>query len=208
MFETPKMIIDPKKFAWHKAHHILTDIVTPRPIAFVSTISSDGINNLAPFSLFSPLCYVPMIVGFAVGRKKDGRKKDTLVNIENSKEYVINVVNESLSGAMVKSAKAYPPGIDEIEKTRLTPIKATAVNAPMVGESPINMECRLLDLLEFGDAPRYSNFVIGEMVTIHVKDEFFHGDHIDARELRIIGRLGGGSAYCRTTNIFNIRGCS
>ena len=199
------MFINPKSLEWKAAHNILTDIVSPRPIAFVSTTSKEGVNNVAPYSLFCPMCYVPMIVGFAVGRKKDGQKKDTLVNIENLKEYVINVVNESLAKAMVKAARAYPPDIDEFEKTQLTPVKALTVNAPMVAESPVNMECRLLQILEFGTAPNLSNFVIGELINIHVKDEFVDGNEIDALKLKIIGRLGGGgSAYCRTTDVFKL----
>lgn len=200
------MKINPKELSWHKAHNILTDIVAPRPIAFVSTLGKNDVYNLAPYSYFSPLCNLPMIVGFSIGRKMNGRKKDTLVNIEFQKEFVICVVTESLSGPMIKSAAAYPIHVDEFKEAGLTPAKADIVAAPLVVESPINMECRLLQILKLYNGPRKNDFIIGEVIQIHVKDEFIVKDQIDASKLKIIARLGGkGKAYCRTTDIFNIK---
>jgi flavin reductase (DIM6/NTAB) family NADH-FMN oxidoreductase RutF len=200
------MKIDPNELNAKKAHDILTDIVMPRPIAFVSTIGEDGIYNAAPYSYFTAISHRPMIVGFSLSRKKKGTKKDTLVNIESTKEYGVNMVSEELAISMNKAAAAYPPHVDEFEKADLTPIKADIIQAPLIKESPVNMECRLIQILEFGDEPEYTNFVIGEVVRIHINEEYTHDGQIQPKELKLIGRLGGGgSAYCRTTDIFNIK---
>lgn len=199
------MKINPRDLNWHRAHELLTCVVTPRPIAFVSTVDKDGVYNLAPYSYFSPICSLPMIVGFSQGRKSKGEKKDTLLNIEFSKEFVINIVTETLANPMVKTAKAFPIHIDEFKEVGLTPIKADLVKPPMVAESPINMECRLMQILEFGVAPKKSNFIIGEVVRVHIKDEFIVKDQIQPLKLKVIGRLGGeGRSYCRTTDLFEI----
>ena len=200
------MKIDPNELNAKKAHNILTDIVMPRPIAFVSTVGEDGIYNVAPYSYFTAISNRPMIVGFSLGRKKKGVKKDTLVNIESTKEYGINVVSEDLAISMNKAAAAYPPHVDEFEKAGLTPVKSDIIQAPLVEESPVNMECRLIQNLKFGDEPVYTNFIIGEVVRIHINEEYILDDQIQPNKLKLIGRLGGdGSAYCRTTDIFNIK---
>lgn len=200
------MKIDPNELNAKRAHDILTDIVMPRPIAFVSTIGEDGIYNVAPYSYFTAISHRPMILGFSLSRKKKGVKKDTLVNIESTKEYIINVVTEELAISMNKAAAAYPPHVDEFEKADLTPTKADITRAPLVKESPVNMECRLNRILEFGDDPEYTNFIIGEVVRIHINEDYILDDQIQPKKLKLIGRLGGGgSAYCRTTDIFNIK---
>ncbi|MEW6671921.1 MAG: flavin reductase family protein [Thermodesulfobacteriota bacterium] len=199
------MKIDPKELNWHKSHDLLTDLVAPRPIAWVATIGADGIYNLAPYSYFTPMCNQPMILGFSVARKANGQKKDTLVNIEECKEFVVGVVTEALAGPMIKSAAAYPIHVDEFKEASLTPVPADIVAAPLVSESPVNMECRLLQILHLYDGPRKNDFIIGEVVRIHIRDDVIVENQIDASKLKLIARLGGrGKAYCRTTDIFNI----
>jgi flavin reductase (DIM6/NTAB) family NADH-FMN oxidoreductase RutF len=200
------MQIDPQDLNWYDSHELLTNMVTPRPIAFVSTIGKTGVYNLAPYSYFTALCNTPMVVGFAQGRKGNGRKKDTLRNIESSREFVINVVTEDLAERMVQTSSAYPPGVDEFVESGLTPAKAALVNAPLLAESPISMECRLLQILGFGKAPRKNEFVIGEVVRVHIKDDVMAGGALQPLKLKMIGRLGGhGRRYCRTTDIFDIK---
>jgi len=176
----------------------------PRPIAFISTAGENGIYNLAPYSFFIPLSAKPAIVGVGIGRKRDGSKKDTLVNIEFSKDFVINVVTESLAEAMNQTSGEYPPEVDEFQVAKLTPEKADLVKAPMVAESPVRMECRLLQILEYGEFSSIQNFVIGEVIRVHVKDEFWADGEIQSSRLKTIGRMGGDS-YCRTTNIFEMK---
>ncbi len=200
------MKIDPKDLEWREAHDLLTSVIVPRPIAFVSTIGHDSVFNVAPFSLFTGICHTPMIVGFSIGKKRDGHKKDTLVNIEFSGDFVINTVSEALAGAMNQSSKNYPSFVDEFKEVGLTPVKADIVKPPMVAESPVNMECRLVQILEFGAAPRQNNFIVAEVLRLHIKDELYSNNEIQSARLKAIGRLGGtgGATYCRTTDIFEM----
>jgi len=198
------MQIDPATLDRKSAHDVMVGAALPRPIAFVSTVGKNGIYNLAPFSFFIPMSAKPAIVGVGIGRKRDGNKKDTLVNIEFSKDFVINVVTESLAEAMNQTAGEYPPEVDEFQVAKLTPEKAKLVKAPMVAESPIKMECRLLQILEYGEFPNIHNFVIGEVIRVHVKDEFWADGEILSSRLKMIGRMGG-DLYCRTTDIFEMK---
>lgn len=198
------MKIDPATLDRKSAHDVMVGVALPRPIAFISTAGENGIYNLAPYSFFIPLSAKPAIVGVGIGRKRDGSKKDTLVNIEFSRDFVINVVTESLAEAMNQTSGEYPPEVDEFQVAKLTPEKADLVKAPMVAESPVRMECRLLQILEYGEFPSIQNFVIGEVIRVHVKDEFWADGEIQSSRLKMIGRMGGDS-YCRTTNIFEMK---
>jgi flavin reductase (DIM6/NTAB) family NADH-FMN oxidoreductase RutF len=186
------MKIDPATLDRKNAHDVMVGAALPRPIAFISTVGESGIYNLAPYSFFIPLSAKPAIVGVGIGRKRDGKKKDTLVNIEFSKDFVINVVTESLAEAMNQTAGEYPPE------------KADLVKAPMVAESPVRMECRLLQILEYGEFPGIHNFVIGEVIRVHVKDEFWTDGEIQSSRLKTVGRMGG-DLYCRTTDLFEMK---
>ncbi len=198
------MKIDPTKLDRKAAHELLVGVALPRPIAFVSTIGEQGVYNLAPFSFFIPMSVKPAIVGLGIGRKKDGSKKDTLVNIELTKDYVINLVTERLAEPMNQSAGEYPPEVDEFKIAGLTPTRADLVKSPLVAESPVNMECRLLQILEYGEFPRINNFVIGEVIQVHVKDEFWGDGEIQSSKLMAIGRMGG-DLYCRTRDVFEMK---
>jgi len=197
------MKIDPKDLDYEDVYRLFMGAIVPRPIALVSTIGADGVFNLAPFSAFTTASLKPSLIQINIGWKKDGQKKDTLVNIEFSKDFVVNVVNEALAEAMNQSSAEYPPNVDEFKEVGLTPVKADIVKAPMVAESPVNMECQLVQTLEFGDLPRRSSVVIGEVVRLHIKDELYVNGEIQMFELRVVGRLGGG-LYCRTTDIFEL----
>jgi flavin reductase (DIM6/NTAB) family NADH-FMN oxidoreductase RutF len=198
------MKIDPATLDRKNAHDVMVGAALPRPIAFISTVGESGIYNLAPYSFFIPLSAKPAIVGVGIGRKRDGKKKDTLVNIEFSKDFVINVVTESLAEAMNQTAGEYPPEVDEFQVAKLTAEKADLVKAPMVAESPVRMECRLLQILEYGEFPGIHNFVIGEVIRVHVKDEFWTDGEIQSSRLKTVGRMGG-DLYCRTTDLFEMK---
>lgn len=202
------MKIDLAGLEQRELHHLVSSAVVPRPIAWVSTVDKDGIFNLAPFSAYCVVSVSPAIVGFNVAPTRDGKKKDTLRNIEATKDFVINVVTETLAEAMNVTSAPYPPEVDEFKEAGLTPVKADLVKPPMVAESPVNMECRLTQILEFGKAPKMSYFVIGEVLRIHIKDELYVNGAIDMSKLKAIGRLGGGigsDMYCRTSNSFVMR---
>ena len=201
------MKIDPKEVHGRNLHHLLMSIIAPRPIAWVSTVSEGGIYNLAPFSAYCVMSVRPAIVGFDSAPFRDGKKKDTLLNIQATGEYVINVVNEALAMEMNVTAAAFPPEVDEFKEAGLTPVKADLVKAPMVSESPVSMECRLNQILKFGEEPMTNNFIIGEILRIHIKDELYADDEIQVSEWKPIGRLGGrgGDQYCRTTDRFEMK---
>ena len=197
------MKIIPANLDIRDSHKLSTAVIVPRPIAFVSTIGDDGIFNLAPFSTFTTICIKPAVVCFSVAPRRDGQKKDTLKNIEFSKDFVINVVNEALAEMMNQTSADYPSFVDEFKEVGLTPIKSDMVKAPRAAESPIHMECKLLQILQFGKNPHGSNLIIGEVILVHVKDELYVNGEIQMSKLKAIGRLGGDS-YCRTTDIFEM----
>jgi flavin reductase (DIM6/NTAB) family NADH-FMN oxidoreductase RutF len=186
------------------SHELLMSAILPRPIAFVSTVGEDGIFNVAPFSCFAPIGMKPALVCLQISWKRDGQKKDTLRNIEFTKDFVVNVVDESVAEAMNQASADYPSDVDEFKEVGLTAVKSDLVKAPRVAESPINMECKLLQILQFGEISTGSNVVIGEVVLVHVKDELWADDQIDISKWKPIGRLGG-QLYCRMTDRFEMK---
>ncbi len=198
------MKIDPKNLEWKEAHELLVSTVMPRPIAFVSTISEDGVLNVAPFSFFAAVATKPMLVGFTTGWKESGQKKDTLVNIEFSRDFVVNVVNEAIATAMNQASEGYPSHVDEFKEVGLTPAKSDIVKPPMIAESPISMECRVVQILEFGNPPRRASFIIGEVVRVHIKDELNVGDDMQVSEWKAIAHMGG-ELFCRATDVFEMK---
>ncbi len=187
-----------------ESHELFMSAIVPRPIAFVSTVGKDGVFNLAPFSCCTSLCLNPALVGLQFGWKRSGEKKDTLRNIEFSKDFVVNVVDETMARAMNQASANYPSDVDEFKEVGLTPIKSDFVKAPKVAESPVNMECKLVQIMEFGEPPTGSRFVIGEVVLIHIKDELWLNDHIRISKFNTIGRLGE-ELYCRILDIFEMK---
>jgi flavin reductase (DIM6/NTAB) family NADH-FMN oxidoreductase RutF len=185
-------------------HDLLVCAVLPRPIAFVSTIGANEVPNLAPFSYFTVLSSKPAIIGFGIGPKRNGGKKDTLVNIEFTKDFVVNVVTEDLAQAMNQTAGEYPPDVDEFKVGGLTALRSDLVKAPRVAESPVNMECKLLQILEFGEAPRLNRFVIGEVLRVHAQDNLLAEKVVKADRLKAIGRMGE-DLYCRTESLFEMK---
>ncbi len=196
------MILDTENQSFHDLYRLLIGTVMPRPIAFVSTVGPDGVFNLAPFSFFAVLCNKPPMLGVSISRP-DGQKKDTLRNIEAGGDFVVSVVGEDLAQRMNMTAANYPPGVDEFQAAGLTPVKSDRVKSPRLAESPINMECRLDRVLEFGPGP-FSSFIIGEVVRFHIKDEFYQAGRIDFKKIKPIGRLAGDS-YCRISDIFEMK---
>ena len=200
------MKIDTDNLALQDSSHLMTDIVVPRPIAWVSTIDENGVFNLAPFSCYGLVSGLPMVVGFSVGSYRDGQKKDTLRNIELTKDFVINVVTETLASAMNVTSASYPREVSEFLKAGLTPIKADIVNAPMVAESPVKIECRVIQIIEFGKTPVTNSLILGSVLRVHVADEFWNKLTRRIEGLRPIARLGGeGDLYCRTEDTFQMK---
>lgn len=200
------MQIEPANLKPRDAYRLFVSVVTPPPIAWVSTVDKSGMNNIAPFSMYTLLSSVPAVVGFGVGRYRDGRMKDTLRNVEATREFVINVVTEDLAEAMNVTSAPYPPDVSEFDRAGLTPVKCGLVAPMRVGESPISMECRILQILEFGKAPMVNSFVIGEVLLVHVRNDLWRDEAVDSSQFRTVGRLGRGTdLYCRTTDTFEMK---
>ncbi len=182
-------------------YKLLIGSVVPRPIAFVSTVAEDGTLNLAPFSFFIGLCSDPPTVGVSVGQRK-GNRKDTWSNAEYTGDFVVNVVTEEIAERMNLTAAEHGPEVDEFRESGLTPAPSLKVRSPRVAESPINMECRLKQVVDLGRNAQYG-FLIGEVVQWRVRDDLLRNGRIDAALLRPIGRLGG-DLYTRSREIFEM----
>jgi flavin reductase (DIM6/NTAB) family NADH-FMN oxidoreductase RutF len=199
------MIIDPQQQPYQDNYKLLIGSIVPRPIAFVSTVSKTGIYNLAPFSFFNGVCSNPPTIMFATTRRvTDGRPKDTLTNIRDTREFVVNIVSEDLAERMVATSTEFPPEVDEFEIGGFTAVPGERVRAPRVKESRISFECRLNRTVEIGDgSPGSGTIIIGTVVLFHVRDELYQAGRIDIERLRPVGRLAGHH-YCRVRDLFMI----
>jgi len=185
-------------------YRLMTAIIVPRPIAFVSSLSRGGIRNLAPFSFFTAVSANPPVVCFApMIRGRDGTRKDTLNNIEETGEFVVNIVSEEIAGPMNACSAEVPPEVDEFALSGLTPVPSERVAPPRVGESKASMECRLLQIVHVSPRPLGGSLVLGEVLVLHVNDPLFHNFSVDPAALNAIGRMGGAT-YARTTDRFEM----
>lgn len=198
------MKVEPSTLRGSELHDFLSSLVIPRPIAFVSTVDEKGRYNAAPFSAFIHFVLVPPVLVLGIGRRK-GQKKDTVRNIESTGDFVVNMVDENLAEAMNQASADYPPDIDEIKETGLTALKSDKVRSPRIAEAPISLECKLMQILELGSAPNRNSIIFGEILLVHIKDEVMTKGKIDPLKAKIIGRLGDGNLYCRTTDIFEMK---
>lgn len=170
----------------------LLSCVLPRPIAFVSTISADDVPNLAPFSFFNAVGTNPPAVIFSPGTKADGSEKDTIVNLRAVKEFVVNVVPHNIRNAMNEASYPFPPDVNEFEAAGFTPLESRFVRPFRVAESPVHLECKLIQIVPVGDGPLSANICIGEIVCFHVADEMLLDDgSVDVEKIDLVGRLGG-----------------
>jgi flavin reductase (DIM6/NTAB) family NADH-FMN oxidoreductase RutF len=197
------MEIDPQGLGRHDMHEIIMAMMQPRPIGWVSTVDAEGIFNLAPFSMVMNASLKPPVMCLGLGWRRSGQKKDTLRNIEVSKEFVINVVQEEMVEAMNQTCAEYPPEVDEFREAGLTAVASTKVRAPRLAESPMSMECSLRQIMQFGESPDGGFLVLGDVLLFHVKDELYLNGEIDLSKLRHVGRMGG-KLYCRTRDTFEM----
>jgi flavin reductase (DIM6/NTAB) family NADH-FMN oxidoreductase RutF len=186
------MHVDPATLPWRESYKLLIGSVLPRPIAWVSTVNTAGQTNLAPFSFFMGVCPEPFTIAFApMVRGSDGGEKDTLRNIRATGEFVVNVVTAGNLPLMNITATEFPPDVSEFAAAQVTPVASLVVKPPRVQESPINLECRLHQLVELGDQPGAATLVLGRVVMIHVADELYQNGRIDQDALDPVGRLAG-----------------
>lgn len=197
------MIIDPSGNDPRNTYQLLIGSVVPRPIAWVSTISSDGTPNVAPFSFFMGVTGNPPTLAISSGLRR-GTKKDTLVNVEESGELVVNIVVEELGEQMNTTSGDFPPNVDEFKEAGLTPAPSKRVRPPRVAESPINIECVLKQIVYVGNEGSQSGLIIAEAVLWHIRDDLLTPQNtIDVNKLHAIGRLSG-NWYTRTRDLYEI----
>ncbi|MBI4289469.1 MAG: flavin reductase family protein [Chloroflexi bacterium] len=189
--------------SWER-HEVLVSLVNPRPIAWVSTIGEDGTPNAAPYSFFTPVGMNPPAVAFSMGRRRGGDRKDTQRNIEATKEFVVNVVDEAASVAMNKTGFEYPPGVNEMARVGLTMLPSEMVRPPRIGEAPAALECRLLQAVQIGAETNGNLLVIGEVLLAHVRDDMWNNTEVDPHRARFVGRMGG-ELYCLTDHVFEMK---
>lgn len=202
--EKSPMTIHPSQASPRDLYKLMIGTIVPRPIAWVSTLSTDGIPNLAPYSFFNGVSADPPVVCFAPSRRIDGdNRKDTLRNIEQTGVFVVNMVSEELAAAMNESAAEVPPDVDEFQLAGVTPEPATLIQVPMVLESHAKMECRLKQIIPMGDKPTSGMLVLGEVICFHYADGLVDNYRVDPDKLAAVGRMGG-MAYSRTRDRFDL----
>lgn len=193
------MQIDPALHESATNYKILTNVVVPRPIAWVSSLGPTGVVNLAPISFFNAVGSEPLYVAISVGLRDDDTLKDTARNIDSHREFVVNLVTEELLGAMNITAADFPPDESELLAAQLHAAASVKIRAPRLAQAQVSLECRLFTTVALGSNTLY----VGEVVMFHV------ADHLVGSRLRIngfapIGRLGSPSTYCRTTDRFEL----
>jgi flavin reductase (DIM6/NTAB) family NADH-FMN oxidoreductase RutF len=202
------MDIKISEISHREIYNIILSSVAPRPIAWVSTLNPSGQPNLAPFSFFNCVSVDPPLLAFAPGLRPpknadtaqgeaQGVAKDTLRNVRETKEFVVNVVTYDLLDQMNITSGEYDPSVNEFELANVTPKPSKIIRPPRVGESPINFECKLYQILDFSTAPTSSSLVLGQIVAIHIDDKHLKDGRIDRDSLDLIGRMGG-MQYTRT----------
>lgn len=194
------MIIDPSELDTHSVYKLLTGAVVPRPIAWVSTRSVDDILNLAPFSFFTVASREPPMLAISIGPRTGGEDyaKDTLTNISETKEFVINIVSVTLANAMHETAINHPPEVDEFSRAGVTPVACEIVKTPRVAEAKINMECTVEHILKLGS----DTMVIGRMQRYHIEDDLISHGRIDQEKLDPLGRMAGN--FTKIDSLFDL----
>ena len=193
------MKIDPSQLDNADNYKLLTNLIVPRPIAWVTTINESGLVNLAPFSFFNAVSSDPLQLMISVGTRADDSQKDTAANISRSSEFVINMVTEDLIEAMNISAADFPAHLSELEAVGLHAAPSDKVKAPRVAASKVSFECVLRATLPVGS----STIFVGEVVMMHLVDELV-SSRLHITGFAPIGRMGSPSTYCRTTDRFEM----
>jgi len=200
--DRPMVTLNPANCELRQIYKLMTGIIVPRPVALVSTMDRQGAVNLAPFSAFTMAGSNPPAVLFcpalrAAGVAEAGRywdmRKDSLRNVEETGEFVINVVNEAMAAAANETAAEVLPEVDEFTLGGFTPVASAVVRPPRVAESPAQMECRLLQVIYVGREPGAGVIVLGEVVRIHLREDLLEDFRVDPAGLDAVGRMAGNT---------------
>lgn len=194
------MKIDPSQHSAAENYKLLTNLVVPRPIAWVTSLNKSGTINLAPFSFFNAVSGEPLFIVVSVGYRDNESQKDTARNVLESGEFVVNMVNEGLMNAMTISAADFPAGVSELQAAGLHAAPSEKIKVPRVAESPVNLECRLHTSLTLGS----NTLLVGEVLMFHVADHLIDPIKLHIHDFSPIGRMGSPSTYCRTIDRFEL----
>jgi flavin reductase (DIM6/NTAB) family NADH-FMN oxidoreductase RutF len=194
-----------KDLSKKESYKLMTGSIVPRPIAWVSTVSEEGIHNLAPFSFFNGIAVMPPTVGFTVAYADDDRGyKDTYVNLTANGECVVNIVTEATAFAMNTTAKGFDPTTDEFAEAEVTPIASDLVRPMRVQESPIQFECKLYQVVTLKNDLGHSDLMLCSVLKIHVDESVYDGNYrINQEALQAVGRMGG-TEYINTRDRFDM----
>lgn len=193
------MHIDPALHSNMDNYKLLTNLVVPRPIAWVSSLSPNDSVNLAPFSFFNAIGSDPLYVMFSIGKNDEGKPKDTARNIRANGEFVVNLVTEDLFTAMNISAADFPAELSELEVTHLHTAPSEKIKVPRVAEAKASLECKLFSEQQLGA----NTLIIGEVVMFYVNDDLID-ERLHINNFAPIGRMGSPSMYCHTTDRFDV----
>ena len=198
------MPIDPDVVPAREVYQQMVRAIVPRPIAWVSTVSAAGHANLAPYSFFTGVTSNPPSVVFSAVNNRHGQPKDTLANIREVPQFVVNVVTHDLREAMNLTSGSFDRGDSEFERAGLTPMDSSRVRPPRVAEAVVAMECELMQIVPVGEGPGAGNLIIGQIKLIHVADAVADRDgNIDPAKLDAIGRMGD-ETYATTRDRFDL----
>jgi flavin reductase (DIM6/NTAB) family NADH-FMN oxidoreductase RutF len=199
------MTLDFTQLPPRDAYNWMINAITPRPIAWVSTISVSGKTNLAPFSFFQGVCASPPTLIFVGANDRTGKKKDSVINVGEVPEFVVNVVPYSLRESMNLTSAPLPHGESEFEEFDIATAPSQTIRPPRVANAPVAFECKLDRIVELGGGPLGSSVVFGTILCMHVDESVLNaGGTIDPVKLDTIGRMGG-DFYTRTTELFTIK---
>ena len=194
--------IDPEQNKERDNYKLLVGSIIPRPIAFVTTQSEEGVVNGAPFSYFNIVSSNPPMVSVSIQRPT-GERKDTARNIYGNGEFVVHIVDRDNVGKVNETAASLPPSESEVDMAGLTKVPSTRVSVPGVKESKIRMECQLVESVPFGGDGPGSDLFIGKIVQFHVDEAIYENGRIDPRGLDAVSRLAG-SSYAAIGDIFSL----
>jgi flavin reductase (DIM6/NTAB) family NADH-FMN oxidoreductase RutF len=198
------LAFDPGNTATGDIYKLMVGSIVPRPIALVSSLDQGNVRNLAPFSYFTACSSNPPVVVFCpILRPVPPLAKDTLRNVMDTREFVVNIVSEEFVERMNATSAQVAPEVDEFELSGLTPIPSELIRPPRVAESHIHMECRLLQVVQVSDQPGGGSLVLGQVLRFHVREGFIENFRIDPDKLRAVGRMAG-TTYVRTTDRFDL----
>ena len=199
------LAFDPANHSAGDIYKLMIGSIVPRPIALVSSVDEANVRNLAPFSYFTACSANPPVVVFCpMLRPLPPTAKDTLRNVMATREFVVNIVSEEFVERMNATAATVGPEVDEFELSGLTPIASELVKPARVAESHVQMECRLLQVVQVSDRPLGGSVVLGEVLRFHVDEDYIEDFRIDPDKLRAVGRMAG-STYARTTDRFELQ---